>query len=151
MTKTFDDYFADWEAHTFGYGYGSGEPHTVPALKQFLLLCPMNGHYDYLALERALSPTVAWLLINVLAHAEMLDYGTSPRGAWLTPTGRQLKRFVDGKTGRELLDLTNRPEDHTPCYPDVCNCGPNGFQKGVVCPNPFFHARFVDAALGGGA
>jgi len=50
MTKTIEEYFRDWEGNAFGYGYGSGEEHTILALKKFLELCiepPLGTSYDY--------------------------------------------------------------------------------------------------------
>lgn len=129
--KTLDDYFTDWEAHVFGYGYGSGEEHVIPALKRFFVLCPANSGYDYQTLEVKLTPAVAWLLINVLAHADLLEYGTSPRYAWLTERGRALKQYLDSKSAEELQAILARDYDRH-CYPDHCNCddGP--------CHNPFW-------------
>ena len=138
MEKTLEDYFADWEMHLFGYGYGSGEPHVLGALKRFLALCPEKGSYDYQKLEAELGGTTAWLLINALCHADLLEYGTSPRGAWLTATGRRLKAFVDARSVEELCGLTSRDGDYVHCWPDACNCGPDGHEEGRVCPNPFW-------------
>lgn len=138
ITKSLEDNFTDWEAHVFGYGYGTGETHTLRALTEFLRRCPEDGGYDYKDLEAELSPTVAWLLINTLCHADILEYGTSPRFAWLTAKGRQLKGFVTSKTVDQLYDLTSRDENYIHCYPDACNCGPNGHEQGRICQNPFW-------------
>jgi len=32
MKKIENKQFIDWEAHTFGFGYGTGEQYTIPAL-----------------------------------------------------------------------------------------------------------------------
>jgi len=136
--KTLDDNFTDWEGETFGFGYGTGQPHTVAALKEFLRVCPSSGDYDYRVLEKELGATVAWLLINTLCRANILEYGVSPRFAWLTQQGLALKGFVDGKSLDELIALTQRDADYTPCYHDACNCGPHGYEKSGVCANPFW-------------
>ena len=142
--KTIENSFRDWDGNTFGYGYGSGEEHTIPALRRFLELCDGRGNadstqYDYEALEKALTPIVTWLLINTLAHADILEYGTSPRFAWLTSKGERLKAFMLSHTIEELVEMaTDREEGSDVCYPDACNCGPNGYQKGVQCKNPFW-------------
>jgi hypothetical protein len=150
QTKTLDDFFADWESHVFGFGYGTGEPHTLAALRQFLEIVPPDGvnrrGYDHEVLERALTPTVAWLLINILGHADIIEYGTSPRYGWLTPKGYALRSFMLSKSVDELDAITARDENYAHCMPDVCNCGPRGYQDGVVCPNPFFHDEFADKA-----
>ena len=142
--KSIEDSFRDWESYAFGFGYGSGEEHVIPALKHFLLLCnegtPGNS-YDYKKLEEALTPTVAWLLINILANhkIDMIEYGTSPRYAWLTEKGVRLKEFMRSHTEEQLIEMaTDRTEDSNVCYPDACNCGPSGYVEGRKCPNPFW-------------
>lgn len=143
--KTLDQYFIDWESDTFGCGYGDGEAHILPALKRFLELCPVdaeNGHpcsYDYTTLEKELTPTVAWLLINRLCRTQILTYGTSSRVARLTDQGLALKRYTADKTEDELYDIiADRDFSYIPCYPDVCNCGPRGSIEGRNCDNPFW-------------
>lgn len=138
MNKTMPEYFRDWEAHTFGFGYGTGEPLIVPALAVFLSACPEKGAYDYAILEERLGGTVAWLLINALCRNDTLEYGVSPRYAWLQPHGVALKKYVESKTTDELVESTCATERDTTCYPDACNCGPNGYEKGRVCDNPFW-------------
>lgn len=136
--KSIDDSFVDWEGHVFGFGYGTGEPHTVAALKTFLELCSETNGYDYEVPEKELGATVAWLLINILAHADIIEYGTSPRYAWLTAKGHRLKAYVADKTVSQITEILCRDEDYTRCYPGACNCGPNGYAPGRVCPNPFW-------------
>ena len=141
MTKTIDENWIDWEGHAFGFGYGSGEPHTIAALKRFMELAPVDGAYDYAVLESELTPTVAWLLINLLCRSDvdMLEYGTSPRYAWLTARGKALKAYMATKSIDDLVELTcGHDEDYAICYPDTCNCGPNGYEAGKRCPNPFW-------------
>ena len=147
MAKTLEENFIDWEATAFGYGYGTGEPLILPALKTFLENCNAPGRpegcYSHETLEKVLDPTVAWLLINALARhpVDMIDYGSSPRFGWLNAKGLRLKAFVESKTADELVDIvTEHDEPYTPCYPDACNCGPHGYEKGRVCQNPFWLA-----------
>ena len=136
--KTIADHFSDWESHVFGFGYGTGEPHTIQALRTFFDACgnaPSHA-YQYDKLESLLTPTVAWLLINALCHADIIEYGTSPRFGWMTtPYGKELFRFVTTHDVQTMIDLANRDQEYTPCYPDYCNCddGP--------CQNPFWRAR----------
>lgn len=134
--KTIGQYFSDWEGHTFGYGYGTGEPHTLAALKNLMSSVPMDGAYDYRVLEEKVTPAVAWLLLNTLHHANIFDYGVSPRYAWLTDRGKVLKTFIDSHTADDLGTICHRGSDH--CEPDACNCGPTGYREGVKCPNPFW-------------
>lgn len=142
VQKTQGEYFRDWEGNSFGYGYGSGEPHTIPALRRFMELCdePPYGHsYSYERLEAELTPAVAWLLISALCKADIIEYGTSPRFAWLTKKGERLKRFMLSHTDDELVEIAcSHDESYTHCYPDACNCGPGGYEKNRVCPNPFW-------------
>lgn len=135
--KTLDESFRDWEADVFGFGYGSGEPHTLGALKTFLAAIPERP-YNYEVLERACGAQVAWLLINTLCHAHMIEYGTSPRFGWLTPRGEGLKRYVDARSLEELLEVVSCDEEYVHCYPKTCNCGAEGYEVGRVCPNPFW-------------
>ncbi len=133
--KTESEHFHDWEQHVFGFGYGSGEEHVLPVVKQLLSLADARGCFDYTILERELSPPIAWLLLNTFCHAQLLEYGTSSRFPWLTAEGRALKQFVDAHTAEQLADLTERSEDYYECHPTYCNCddGP--------CKNPFWIAR----------
>lgn len=139
--KTEAEHFIDWEGFAFGYGYGTGEPHVLPAVRRFLELCNERGvdGYDYRVLQAELSPAVAWLLVNALARADVLEYGTSPRHGWLTASGRRLRAFVLARSADQLVDLvTEQPESYAPCFPNACNCGPRGYERGRVCDNPFW-------------
>lgn len=143
--RTLESYFADWETEAFGFGYGTGEEHTLGALKTFFATVgkdePQDRQhcYDYQKLETALTPTVAWLLINVLAKADVIEYGTSPRYAWLTDSGVKLKEFLATKSVEELIDICCADCGENPgCGPTHCNCGPRGYDPIRVCPNPFF-------------
>ncbi len=142
MMKTQEEYFRDWESHVFGYGYGSGEPYVIPALRNFLMLCGKGsyGHgYDYTDLQKRLGETVAWLLINALCKADIIEYGTSPRFGWLTPKGVRLKQFVASHLADDLVGIVcNHDDNYAHCYPTACNCGEHGYEKGRVCNNPFW-------------
>ena len=144
MEKTLDQYWIDWESHVFGFGYGSGEPHIIPALKRFMELCntgPLNTSCDHVILEKELGPAVAWLLINCLCRhgVDIIEYGTSPRYGWLGNCGIALRQYLASKTSEELIALVcDRNEYYIPCYPDACTCG-NGYQEVVICKNPFWN------------
>lgn len=142
MPKTLDDNFRDWENDTFGYGYGSGEPHILPVLKRFLELCPSEGAYKYEALEKELGPVSTWLLINVLCHRDILEYGSSPRNGWLTDCGRILKSYTASKTIEELFSVIfDRESGYYECFPDYCNYNPDGLS--APCPNPFWQKELA--------
>ncbi len=98
--------FVLWVDKNLGYGYGSGEEYTFAALKKFLELCSgENESYDYRDLEKHLTPTVAWLMINLLCGNNIIEYGTSPRFAWLDDEGKELKKFVEKYSLSELVEL----------------------------------------------
>lgn len=148
--RTPESYFADWESHAFGFGYGSGEGHILAAVKTFFATVgkdePADRQhcYDYQKLEAALTPTVAWLLINALAKwdVDVIEYGTSPRYAWLTDNGIKLRDFIAAKSVEDLADICCADCGENPgCGPRTCNCGPHGYDENRVCPNPFFPRR----------
>lgn len=99
--------------------------------------------YEYEKLEAALSAPVAWLLINALCRhgVDAIEYGTSPRYGWLTKEGLALKDFIDTHSVDELCAMTVRNEAANVCYPDACNCGPDGYDPKRVCANPFWPKR----------
>jgi hypothetical protein len=141
--KSIDEQFIDWESWVFGFGYGMGELRTLHALKQFMDLCKYQDGgiylYDHRQLETVLDDTVAWLMINILCHADILDYGTSPRHGWLSKNGVALKQFIESKTDEQLYKLvTSTNEDYIHCGPDYCNCGPDGYVKDQKCKNVFW-------------
>lgn len=147
--KNLEQNFSDWEKSVFGFGYGSGEPHVIPALRSFLALCTGNGatSYNYEQAERELGAPVAWLIINALCNADAIEYGTSPRFGWLTLKGQALQQFMLARDLDTLITLACGPDEdeYDTCYPDACNCG--GYEKGKVCVNPFWQEDAARAAL----
>ena len=99
--KTIGQNFVDWEATAFGFGYGTGEEHILPALRKFFVHTGLDpehpNSYDYRELEKELGATVTWLLINRLCQLDVLEYGTSPRFGWLTETWKALRTFLVNK------------------------------------------------------
>ncbi len=146
--RSIESYFADWEGEAFGFGYGTGEPHTLAALKAFFAAIGRDDSptaYDYEKLEAAVGATVAWLLINILCkwNIDVIEYGTSPRYGWLTKNGEKLQAFLATKSVDELLEVCCVAETEYGCGPNTCNCGPEGYDEKRVCPNPFFPRRSV--------
>lgn len=141
--KTIEQHFIDWESHVFGYGYGSGEEHTIPLIKAFLECCKTdkNGIYDYRELEATIGAPQTWLMINALCHANIIEYGSSPRFGFLSNHGSSLKKFTDAQDPFDLVSyVTEVDEDYIRCMPSYCNC------DGVVdreagCANPFWEQR----------
>lgn len=110
-----NEQFREWERNVLGYGYGTGEPHVLAALKTFLEHCNKGERgesYEYEGLEQAVTPTVAWLLINILCRhdANVLEYGTSARYGWLTPFGVQLRDFLAAHTVEQLQEILDEEE-----------------------------------------
>lgn len=143
--KSIEENFIDWESDAFGFGYGTGEPHTLQALKDFFAVTDpgksTNGRtYSYEKLELHLGPKLAWLMINILCRVGVIEYGTSPRYAWLSPEGVALYEFTCGKSTEDLAVLCNSRTADTAvlCDPQACNCGPRGYVRGRKCPNPFW-------------
>lgn len=141
MKKTEAEYFRDWENHAFGYGYGTGEPYTLAAIKMFLENCnhTENHGYDHQKLEAILGPVVTWLLISRFCQLMLINYGGSPRGGWLEGPGVLLKEFVSKHTVEELVEIVTdfTPMEYAHCDPGFCNCG-DEVVIGKVCPNPFW-------------
>jgi hypothetical protein len=114
-TKTIEQNFADWEGTAFGFGYGTGEPHILRALKSFFDAFGVDDRpnsYSYEKLEEAVTAPVAWLLINRLCQLDIIEYGTSPRFAWLTKEGEALREFIATKTVGELETIVGDHEEH---------------------------------------
>ena len=142
--KTLEQHFYDWRSRFFGYGYGTGEQHTIGALKDFLEafgVKPSGGAtYDYKVLEAKVGARVAWLLINKLCGSDMnfLEYGTSPRFGWVGQDGYQatLFHYITAHTLGELLDFSpSDSNEYCECYPTHCNCDDKGCEQS---PNPFW-------------
>lgn len=145
MSKTQKKYFADWESRVFGFGYGTGEEHVLRSLKGFFDAVGQGvtrpNSYDYEIVEATIGAPAAWLLINILCRhgVDIIEYGSSPRFAWLTKEGEALKAFVDSKSVGELVETCTGDRDMDYCWPAGCNCGPNGHEEGkFFCDNPFW-------------
>ncbi len=140
MKELTNKYFKDWENHVFGFGYGTGEKHTLQALKDFINALNDGRSYDYEELEKKLGGQVAWLMINILGHADIIEYGTSPRHGWLTyGKGDLLPAFLKDKSVDDLYDICfaeDEHDSHAYCTPSYCNCGTEQIEK--MCDNPLY-------------
>lgn len=133
-----DKHFIDWENHVFGFGYGSGERHVLGGIKVlFESLDPGSGGYQSVNLEKIMGALSAWLLINALCHADILEYGTSPRNGWLShDRGVFLKQYMDGKSVDDLYAVLGSVDpDHDYCEPYACSCPEK------QCDNPLFGTK----------
>lgn len=129
--KIEDKHFIDWEGEIFGYGYGTGEEYTLLALKMFFDTLTEDRNYDYEQLEKKMGHMTAWLMINILCHADIIEYGPSPRFGWISKKGKLLGEYIKGKTVDELYDKINTDENYIHCYKGICNCD-------KPCNNPLF-------------
>jgi hypothetical protein len=145
VTKNLDENFTDWHGEAFGYGYGTGEVHTIKAVMSFLACIPSEGAYNYKNLEKELHPAAAWLLIGIFCECDMIEYGSSPRFGWLTKSGVALKDYIAGSDFDSLYRLSNISigKGYYPCGPDHCSC-----VGGDVCENPFWSERIRTALKG---
>lgn len=142
--KTEVQYFADWMSEAFGYGYGTGEEPVLTALRAFFEAIGTGRNYDHRKLEEAVTPTVAWLLINRLIQLDAIEYGTSPRFGWLTPHGDMLRAFCLNHTVEQLVDCSDPSEEYIHCFRDYCNCTASG-DHGCMDTNPFWPNRPTSA------
>lgn len=151
VKKSLDECFQDWETSFFGFGYGTGEESILQSLKTFMDCCRSREEspsqyyytpqYDYRELEEKLGKSTAWLLINFLCKHNYLEYGASPRYAWLTSTGKFLKQYLDKRCVEQLYEIVTY-DHHTECFYDRskrqntnCQCHDDGRE---FCDNPFF-------------
>ena len=51
-----------------------------------------------------------WFVVSMLVKMDMLEYGTSPRGAWLTEDGKLFKQYclTQEKPISELREITQK-------------------------------------------
>lgn len=139
-SKSIDRHFAEWESEVIGFGYGSGEAHTLLALQEFLSVIK-DRPYDYRTLESAVTPAVAWLLISILCRNDIIEYGSSPRYGWLTKEGEALREFVINRSIDQLVKICTDDEQLDYCTPRFCNCGPTGYSQTKLCHNPFWREK----------
>jgi len=117
-----DKNFADWHAAYFGYGYGSGEEFWIPALHDlFGKVMAERTSYAYDQLERMFGGLAAWLLINTLCEARVLEYGTSPRFGWLAQEGELLRDYFVSRTPEQVSEVACSSRDDR-CLVNWCNC-----------------------------
>jgi len=138
--KSENEYFIDWVSETFGYGYGSGEIHTLKALKDLFSVIK-DDKYDYEMLEKVLGAQVTWLLLQILHSSPgFFEYGTSTRYAWLGSGGKAVQNFVRDKTVDELYDISvaSVGDNHIHCGLSYCNCNPPKSYTKRCVDNPFF-------------
>jgi len=141
-TKVTEKHFRDWYQDVLGYGYGTGEEYTLPALRGFFEILKDGRSYEYKDIEKKLGGLGAWLLIGVLCGCDIIEYGCSPRYGWITPKGEKVRDFVLSKSELELFDIAMlSTNDVMECYPNACNCGEHGYEEGKICDNPLWTTK----------
>lgn len=85
-----------WDALGVLGGYNSSVDNDIRAVLKSMR--PGYIYNDDIAIATGLSRTHVELIQYLLCNAELADYGTSPRGCWLTPEGEKLadKQINDG-------------------------------------------------------
>lgn len=116
--KEEDIWFVKWERNTFGSGYGTGEMPILSTVKVFFNSIE-DRMYNFQKLELLLGETVCWLVINALAKVDNIEWGTSSRFGWLTPSGELLKKYFDSKTNEELYEICMTNEDICECNGEI--------------------------------
>lgn len=129
-----DKHFIDWEGEVFGYGYGTGEQYTIPALHTFFSTLKDGRSYDHRDLEEKLGPLGAWMLISALCKGptSIISYGSSPRYGWIdyVPAIEALRDYIVARTPGQLYGIVTGYDDtYIRCYRDFCNCD-------IPCLNP---------------
>lgn len=121
--KSDDEVFKDWFNDTYGYGYGTGEKPILTAIMIFLGNCSSNENhiYSYDEIEKVIGKAATWMLISVFCKQDLVDYGTSPRFAWLTEKGKWLLNYLKGKSLQYLYSLVMY-NSFSECSSEYCNC-----------------------------
>ena len=95
----------------FGYGDGTGDYYFFDILSKFFShLYSFDSinkgscyNYNYQGLEKILTPNTAWLLINQLGNANLIEYGQSTRYGWMCDRGLFLQALFDYHAKQDLL------------------------------------------------
>lgn len=97
-----------------GYGYGTGEYVIVPLIKKFLTLCKANDYkYDHSEIEKKLGQAITWFLINGLCKLDVIEYGTSPRFAWISGDKEDLVHAIVKSSDDELYKIATMDFDES--------------------------------------
>lgn len=79
-----------------------------------------NRSYNHETLVEHFGGLAAWLWINTLCEADILEYGRSPMYGWLTEKGERLRDYLKDKSVDEIIEIYNTVE--VKCGLDYCNC-----------------------------
>lgn len=70
--------------------YGELEYHLDSYIKKFFSVDVKDVGFEE---SHSLNTVEFWLVVSMLVKMDMLEYGTSPRGAWLTEDGKEFKKY----------------------------------------------------------
>lgn len=62
-----------------------------------------HRYYTEVADTLSLNHDYVELILHVLSHYDLVEYGTSPRGSWITDKGRDYLKFIDSDDKLEWL------------------------------------------------
>ena len=83
--------------------YGEFESMFLEELDIVLAYCAMESKMP--VINEMIERYGFWTMISFLNNADMVEYGTSPRTAWLTDKGKRLHAFISSKSLDELEEL----------------------------------------------
>lgn len=146
-SKGTKEYFIDWYHSELGYGYGTGDEYYCKALIDFFQLLRQANvdevfQYNYKKLENEMGGAAAWFIINIMCGSDLVEYGTSPRYGWLTPSGELMRDLLAEYNADSLYELVCTSHEYTTCMKDYCNHTDAG-NKGCK-GNPFFYTRLYE-------
>lgn len=99
------------ELFPFECGYGTGEQYTIPIMYKFMELLAERS-YDFQVMSVAFGEVTTWVLIELLARCDLIDWGTSSRFGWITERGEQLRDMMRKFTQEEMYEIvTAIPND----------------------------------------
>jgi hypothetical protein len=110
-----------------------GAPHVSRALKGLCEVVPLGG-CDCQIVERALTAPVAWLMINALRHADIIEQGPSMRSIRFTDRGVFLAEFVRVRSVENLAELIDESASETPS--PCCGISSKGLKVPTDCHDP---------------
>ncbi len=90
MNNTQKEKWAELLQDTNCLFYGELEYHLDKYIKKFFSVFVKDVGFDD---NHAMNTLEFWFVISMLVKMDMLEYGTSPRGAWLTEDGELFKKY----------------------------------------------------------
>lgn len=91
MQETLQEKFREKIEDTDMLCYGDIEPHLDAYLPKFFAVEVKEVGFND---EHSMNTLEFWFVVSWLVKMDFLEYGTSPRGAWLTREGQEFKNYV---------------------------------------------------------